>query len=141
MGFACLALTLSLTACGQSREEAAQPAEETIAAIAPGTYSDALDEGEGTGWRITLAEGERSKTAAIAHCAPECGDAATVPLRAGMGGLMAEYPGSDGRSIPLAIRPHGDGVEIAADWGKGLESHKLARLADDASPNAGLSVK
>jgi hypothetical protein len=125
---AALLALLALAACGQSREEAAQPAEETIAAITSGTYSDAPAEGEGAGWTITLAEGERSKSAAVAHCAPECDAAQILPLRAGMGGLMADYKSADGRTVTLAIRPHGSGVEIAADWGEGMESHKLARV-------------
>jgi hypothetical protein len=127
-GWFLVGAAFTLAACGQSREEAARPAEDTIAAIAPGTYSDAPSEGDGQGWRITLAEGERSTSAAVAHCTPDCPDPVTIPLRAGMGGLMAEYQSVDGRAISLAIRPHGNGVEIAADWGEGLESHKLARV-------------
>jgi hypothetical protein len=99
-------------------------------AIAPGTYSNAPTEGDGEGWRITLANGEASKTAAVTYCAPECGDPVSVPVRIGMGGVMAEYPAVDGRPIALAIRPHGDGIEVAADWGEGLESDKLVREND-----------
>ena len=116
-----------LAACGTPAEQ--KPADPPASGIiAPGSYSNAASEGEAEGWRVTLAGGEASKSAAITHCAPDCGDPVEVPLRIGMGGLMAEYPSADGRNIPLAIRPHGDGIEVAADWGEGLESHKLVRV-------------
>lgn len=95
--------------------------------IAPGTYTDVSGEGDGDGWRVTLPQGEASKTITVSYCAPECPPPAEVPLRAGMGGLMVEYPMADGRSVALAIRSHGNGLEVATDWGNGLESYKLTR--------------
>lgn len=119
-----------LTACNPAADSAKPPASGTIPA---GTYSNASSEGEAEGWRVTLAQGEASTSALIARCAPECGDAADVPVRIGMGGLMADYPDTRGRTITLAIRPHGDGIEVAADWGEGMESHKLVRIAEQVS--------
>jgi hypothetical protein len=117
----------SLSACSSPEEKkAAEPPPSGT--IAPGTYSNVADEGEAEGWRVTLARGEASNAATVTYCAPECGTPISVPLRMGMGGLMAEYQSVDGRRIPLAIRPHGTGIEVAADWGDGLESHKLARV-------------
>ena len=101
--------------------------------IAPGTYTDVTGEGDGDGWRVTLPQGEASKQIAVTYCAPDCGEPTQVPLRVGMGGLMAEYPMDDGRSIALAIRTHGSGIEVATDWGNGLESYKLVLM--DAVPN------
>jgi len=120
-------MTGLLAACSPAADEPAEPPASGI--IAPGTYSNAPDEGDGEGWRVTLADGERSNAATITHCAPECAAPVNVPVRIGMGGLMAEFPSQEGRIIPIAIRPHGDGVEIAADWGEGLESDKLARAS------------
>lgn len=130
---AMLAFPLIVSACspaadGSGQKSSADPAEPPASGvIAPGTYSNAPAEGDGEGWRVTLARGERSNAASIAHCAPECAVPVSVPVRIGMGGLMAEFQAPDGRLIPLAIRPHGDGIEVAADWGEGLESHKLMR--------------
>ena len=133
-GLLAIAAFLSLSACGSPAEqtpgESTKPADPPASGtIAPGTYSNAPAEGDGEGWRVTLASGEASKSATIAHCAPDCGDTVSVPVRMGMGGLMAEYPGIDNRPIALAIRPHGDGIEVAADWGEGMESHKLVRVS------------
>lgn len=120
-----VAIAATLTACSAPDDKAAEPpASGTMAA---GTYSNAANEGEAEGWRVRLARGEASNAASISHCAPECAAPVSVPLRMGMGGLMAEFPAPDGRIIPLAIRPHGNGIEVAADWGQGLESHKLTR--------------
>lgn len=122
-----LATVPALAACTSpaERKAAEPPASGTIA---PGTYSDVAGEGEAEGWRVTLASGEASNAATITRCAPDCGLPVSVPLRMGMGGLMAEYPDAYGGAIALAIRPHGNGIEVAADWGEGLESHKLARV-------------
>lgn len=139
--FGLLALTLSLAACGQGRDETAQDASKSITPITPGTYSNAISEGEAEGWQVTLAQGEVSATAEIARCAPECADPAEVAVRIGMGGLMADYSDAGGRTITLAIRPHGDGIEVAADWGEGMESHKLVRVGEDANKNKGIEVK
>jgi hypothetical protein len=121
---------ITLAACSPASEndKAAEP--PASGTIAPGTYSNAPTEGDGEGWRVTLARGERSNAATIAHCAPECGKPVSVPVRIGMGGLMAEYPLADGRSVALAIRAHGNGLEVATDWGNGLESYKLAQVND-----------
>ena len=123
-------LLLSLAACSGG-EDAPEPPPSGV--IPAGTYSNASSEGEAEGWRVTLTAGEASKTASIAHCAPECAAPADVPMRAGMGGLMGDYPAADGRKVTLAIRPHGDGIEVAADWGEGMESAKLVRV-EQAEP-------
>jgi hypothetical protein len=118
--------------CSPAADKSAEP--PASGTIAPGTYSNAPTEGDGEGWRVTLARGERSNAASIAHCAPECAMPVSVPVRIGMGGLMAEYPAENGRAIALAIRPHGDGIEVAADWGEGLVSDKLVRLKPPSLP-------
>lgn len=122
---------LALAGCGEADNKAAEP--PASGTIPPGTYSNASTEGEAEGWRVMLAQGEVSKSAQIARCAPECGEPASIPLRMGMGGLMADYPDAGGQTITLAIRPHGDGIEVAADWGQGMESHKLVRVAETAT--------
>ncbi len=124
LGMAVALFTLAACSSPDSDKTGAPPPSGAIAA---GTYSNAVAEGDGQGWRVTLARGEASNAATIAHCTPECGPAVSVPVRMGMGGLMAEYQSVDGRTIPLAIRPHGDGIEVAADWGEGMESAKLLR--------------
>ena len=124
--FALIAL-FALAACNSPAADQATTAPGLI--IAPGTYTDVTGEGDGDGWRVTLPQGEASKQIAVTYCAPDCGEPIQVPLRAGMGGLMVEYPFADGRSVALAIRTHGSGLEVATDWGNGLESYKLARVA------------
>jgi hypothetical protein len=128
-----IVVPLLLTACGAP---AGDPAETTATGlmIAPGTYTDVSGEGDGDGWRVTLPQGEASKLIAVSYCAPECAAPTQVPLRAGMGGLMVEYPLADGRSVALAIRSHGNGLEVATDWGNGLESYKLAREEAASAP-------
>ena len=131
--FSAAIVILTLTACNAPTNK-----EETTTApgliIAPGTYTDVSGEGDGDGWRISLPKGEASKAIAVSYCAPECAAPTSVALRAGMGGLMAEYPLTDGRSVALAIRSHGNGLEVATDWGNGLESYKLAREEDVTAP-------
>ncbi len=127
-----ISTALALTACGSPAENEATTATSLI--IAPGTYTDMSGEGDGDGWRVTLPQGEASKAVAVAYCAPECAAPTQVPLRAGMGGLMVEYPLTDGRSVALAIRSHGNGLEVATDWGNGLESYKLAREEPATAP-------
>jgi hypothetical protein len=128
-----LCVTLfSLAACNSPASNEAQTTTAGLT-IAPGTYTDVTGEGDGDGWRVALPQGEASKQIAVTYCAPDCGEPVQVPLRAGMGGLMAEYPMGDGRSVALAIRTHGSGIEVATDWGNGLESYKLALV--EAVPN------
>jgi hypothetical protein len=122
-----LATALTLGACNSPTGNETQTTTGGLT-IAPGTYTDVTGEGDGDGWRVTLPQGEASKQIAVTHCAPDCGEATQVPLRAGMGGLMAEYPMGDGRSVALAIRTHGSGIEVATDWGNGLESYKLTLI-------------
>ena len=130
--YAATIVMLALTACNSPADEEATTAPGLM--IAPGTYTDVSGEGDGDGWRIMLPQGEASKTVAVAYCAPECAAPTQVPLRAGMGGLMVEYPLTDGRSVALAIRAHGNGLEVATDWGNGLESYKLAREEGATAP-------
>lgn len=118
-----------LAACNSPADDEATTSPGLI--IAPGTYTDVTGEGDGDGWRVTLPQGEASKQIAVSYCAPECAAPTQVPLRVGMGGLMAEYPMGDGRSVALAIRTHGSGLEVATDWGNGLESYKLAQVKDN----------
>ncbi|MDX2211638.1 MAG: hypothetical protein SFV20_14920 [Sphingopyxis sp.] len=126
-------VVLTLAACSSPDEQDNQITSPGLI-IAPGTYTDVSGEGDGDGWRLTLPQGEASKTIAVAYCAPECAAPTDVPLRAGMGGLMVEYPLADGRSVALAIRSHGNGLEVATDWGNGLESYKLAREEGVSAP-------
>ncbi len=130
--YAATIVMLALTACNSPAEEEATTATGLM--IAPGTYTDVSGEGDGDGWRVTLPQGEASKLIAVSYCAPECAAPAEVALRAGMGGLMVEYPLADGRSVALAIRSHGNGLEVATDWGNGLESYKLTREEGATAP-------
>lgn len=118
-----LAAVLVLTGCGGGGDKDDVP---TTLPITPGIYGGSHADGDG--WRVDLPQGNRTVTARIARCNPQCGEARTVTLRAGMGGHMVDWPSGAG-VVTMVLRADGAGVELGGDFGAGYQSWHLRRTA------------
>lgn len=132
---ASLIVALCLAACSNGSrggETSAMPDPQ----IGPGVYGDVAEQagsGDRHGFEIRLIAGSDSATVDIADCRGDC-LVQTLPVRRGRGGLSVDYarPDMPGRQV-VALSPDRGAVELTADFGDGLKSHRLSRLpAPDA---------
>ena len=99
--------------------------------IAAGTYGNVVPDAANGGMRgmqVVLDQGDASASAEFMRCEGTC-EAGKRALRRGLNGVSFAID-HDGRTIDVLVGPAGpDAVEISADWGKGIESHRLPKIA------------
>lgn len=125
-----LGLSLLFAAgCGEERD----PAETGKGGwrIPSGVFGNVAPDAANGGLRgmeVFLDRGDESARADFARCEGECEATAKRPLRRGLNGVSFAVQ-HGGRTIDVLIGPAGpDAVEVSADWGKGLESHRLPKI-------------
>lgn len=99
--------------------------------IPAGVYGNVAPDAENGGLRgmeVVLDRGDESASADFARCEGQCEAGAKRPLRRGLNGVSFAIE-HGGRTIDVLVGPAGpDAVEVSADWGKGLESHRLPKV-------------
>jgi hypothetical protein len=99
--------------------------------IPAGVYGNVAPDAENGGLRgmeVSLDRGDESASADFARCEGGCEAGAKRVLRRGLNGVSFAIE-HDGRTIDVLVGPAGpDAVEVSADWGKGLESHRLPKI-------------
>ncbi|MDZ3831537.1 MAG: hypothetical protein U0S50_06945 [Sphingopyxis sp.] len=125
-----VAVLILLGGCSAGGDDPAASADGW--SIAPGFYSNVAqgaDNGEYRGVEVHLAEGSESKTIEIVRCDGWCGQVERQPLRRGLNGVSFAFVAGE-RTVDVAITPDGaDTVELTADWGDGVVSQPLKRVA------------
>lgn len=100
--------------------------------IPAGVYGNVAPDAENGGLRgmeVSLDRGDESASANFARCEGQCEASAKRPLRRGLNGVSFAIE-HGGRTIDVLVGPAGpDAVEVSADWGRGLESHRLPKIA------------
>lgn len=127
--FAGALLCFALVACGGDKPTASDAPDGRIA---PGVYSGVTTHdatGGLRGFEIRLTQGSASDMVDIAECNGQC-RVQSVPVRAGKGGLSFEYSvvGRDGPTV-VALTPDDGTVELTAEFGNGIESHRLRKVS------------
>lgn len=128
---ALLGFALLLAAgCGEERDP--NEADKGGWRIAAGTYGNVVpDTGNGgmRGMEVVLDRGDASANADFVRCQGTCEAAGKRALRRGLNGVSFAID-HGGRTIDVLVGPAGpDAVEISADWGQGIESHRLPKIA------------
>ena len=99
--------------------------------VPAGVYGNVAPDAENGGLRgleVALDRGDESASADFARCDGKCEAAAKRPLRRGLNGVSFTIE-HGGRTIDVLVGPAGpDAVEVSADWGRGLESHRLPKI-------------
>lgn len=99
--------------------------------IPAGVYGNVVPDAENGGLRgmeVVLDRGDESARADFARCEGRCEAGAKRPLRRGLNGVSFAIE-HEGRTIDILVGPAGPGaVEVSADWGRGLESHRLPKI-------------
>jgi hypothetical protein len=130
-GTALLGLALLFVAgCGEKGDPA--EADKGGWRIAAGTYGNIVPDtakGGMRGMEVVLDQGDASPSADFVRCQGTCEAAGKRALRRGLNGVSFAID-HGGRTIDVLVGPAGpDAVEISADWGKGIESHRLPKIA------------
>ena len=128
---ALLGFALLLAAgCGEERDPT--EADKGGWRIAAGTYGNVVpDTGNGgmRGMEVVLDRGDASASADFVRCQGTCEASGKRALRRGLNGVSFAID-HGGRTIDVLVGPAGpDAVEISADWGQGIESHRLPKIA------------
>ncbi|KTE33266.1 MULTISPECIES: hypothetical protein [unclassified Sphingopyxis] len=127
---ALLGLVLLFTAGCSERSDPAETGKDgwRIPAGVYGNVAPDAENGRLRGMEVSLDRGDESATADFARCEGRCEAAAKRPLRRGLNGVSFAIE-HEGRTIDVLVGPAGpDAVEVSADWGRGLESHRLPKI-------------
>lgn len=131
IAYGVLGVTLLFAAgCGEKSDpaETGKDGWRIPAGVYGNVAPDAADGGL-HGMEVVLDRGDESASADFARCEGKCEAAAKRPLRRGLNGISFAID-HDGRTIDVLVGPAGpDAMEVSADWGKGLESHRLPKIA------------
>lgn len=87
------------------------------------------ESGDLGGIELFLDRGSESEAVEFVLCEGWCGEVEKHPLRRGLNGVSFAID-HGGRTTDILVGPAGpDAVELSVDWGNGLESYRLPRIA------------
>lgn len=125
-------LALLFAAAGCSDQSDPAEAGKDGWRIGAGVYGNVAADAENGGLHgleVILGRGDESASADFVRCEATCEADEKRMLRRGLNGVSLSVE-HGGRTIDVLVGPAGpDAVEVSADWGQGLETQRLPKIA------------